>query len=142
MTIKEQHEEKLEIFAKIFSNTIEAIVITDLEGNILQVNDAFTTMTYYTAEEVLGQNIRLLRSYKHTESLYQTMWDTVLANRVWQGEVWNKKKDGSLYPALLIIHPIINRDNQISHLVAIQHDISILKQINSQERHEELCSET
>ena len=136
LTIKEQHEEKLEIFAKIFSNTIEAIVITDLEGNILQVNDAFTTMTYYTAEEVLGQNIRLLRSYKHTESLYQTMWDTVLANRVWQGEVWNKKKDGSLYPALLIIHPIINRDNQISHLVAIQHDISILKQ-NEQKLHQQ-----
>lgn len=137
LDIKEEHEEKLEIFAKIFSNTIEAIAITNLEGNILQINDAFTAMTHYKAHEILGQNIRLLRSYKHLDSLYTEMWETVLSKqKVWQGEVWNKKKDGTLYPALLIIHPIVNRENQITYVVLIQHDISILKQ-NEQKLHQQ-----
>lgn len=93
-------------------------------------------MTHYKAHEILGQNIRLLRSYKHPDSLYTEMWETVLSKqKAWQGEVWNKKKDGTLYPALLIIHPIVNRENQITYVVLIQHDISILKQ-NEQKLHQ------
>lgn len=137
LNIKEEHEEQLEIFAKIFSNTSEAIAITDLNGDILQINDAFTKITQYEPSEVLGKNMRLLRSYKHSEMVYQQMWATVLSNKVWKGEeIWNKKKDGSLYPALLVILPIISRENQLSYFVAIQHDISVLKQ-NEQKLHQQ-----
>ncbi|ACZ13205.1 EAL domain-containing protein [Sulfurospirillum deleyianum] len=136
LDIKKEQEEKLEIFAKIFSNTIEGIAITNLEGIVLQINDAFSAMTHYAPHEVLGQDIRLLRSYKHPDSLYKEIWDTVFSNTAWQGELWNKRKDGTLYPALLIIHPILNREGHISYIVFIQHDISVLKH-NEEKLHQQ-----
>lgn len=141
LEIKIQQEEKLEIFAKIFSNTIEAIVITDISGNILQVNNAFTKITQYSEEEVLGVNASKLRSRRHDNNYYANMWEVILSKQIWEGEIWNYKKDGTLYPALISIIPILNKEKEIVYFVAIQHDITTMKN-NEEKLHKQAYYDT
>ncbi|MFT7004818.1 MAG: diguanylate cyclase (GGDEF)-like protein/PAS domain S-box-containing protein [Sulfurimonas sp.] len=127
LEIKTKQEEKLEIFAKIFSNTIEGIVITDIVGNIVQINSAFTKITQYTQEEIIGSNISNLSSNRHDKQYFEDMWKTIKNKKIWEGEIWNKKKDGTAYPASISIIPILNLEKEISYFVAIQHDITNTK---------------
>ena len=126
--IKEQQEEKLKIFAKIYNNTSEALIITDVQGVILQVNPAFTRITQYLPEEVIGKTHKGLKSHRHGPEFYREMWHTILNKKTWEGEIWNKRKDGELYPALLSVIPILGKDGEITHFAGIQHDISIIKE--------------
>ena len=90
-----------------------AIIITDRSGKILWVNSAFTTLTGYTSEESVGQNPRVLKSGKHDAAFYRDLHDTIHAGRVWQGEVINRRKDGSLYWERASIAPIKDLDGTI-----------------------------
>lgn len=128
LNIKVEQEEKLEIFAKIFSNTLEAIVITDIDGKILQINKAFTNITQYTPEEIVGTDMSRFRSHRHDDLYFEQMWNQILNKQIWEGEIWNYKKDGTLYPALISIIPILNKEQEISYFVAIQHDITTIKE--------------
>jgi diguanylate cyclase (GGDEF)-like protein/PAS domain S-box-containing protein len=136
LEIKTNQEEKLEIFAKIFSNTLEAIVITDISGNIVQINNAFTKITQYAEEDIIGSNIANLKSHKHDNRYFQDMWNTILNKKIWEGEIWNTKKDGSVYPALISIIPILNKEKEILNFVSIQHDITNIKN-NEQKLHKQ-----
>jgi PAS domain S-box-containing protein len=89
---------KLDMFRKILENTSEAVIITDLEGNIIDMNDSMCAMTGYAREELLGRNSRLFKSGRHDESFYTRMWNTVAQTGHWEGEIWDRKKDGMLYP--------------------------------------------
>ncbi|MFQ5724311.1 MAG: ATP-binding protein, partial [Terriglobia bacterium] len=111
----------------------EAVVITDPEGKIEYVNPAFTWMTDYTREEALGQNPRLLKSGQHEPLFYQMLWETIRAGNVWQGELINRRKDGSLYTEEMSITPVRGADGQITHFIALKQDITERKR--AQEEH-------
>jgi len=100
------------------------ITITDREGSILWVNPAFTHMTGYAAEEVVGRKPSLLKSGTHEVGFYRNMWETILAGNTWKGETVNRKKDGSLYTEEQMIAPVRNEQGEITYFIAIKQDIS------------------
>ncbi|HRE91896.1 MAG TPA: PAS domain S-box protein, partial [Myxococcota bacterium] len=102
-----------------------AIVITDREGLILWANKAFTALTGYNLEEARGKNPgALVRSERTPREVYTSMWDTILAGRVWSGEIINRKKDGTLYPEALTISPVLGPSGQPTHFIAIKRDLT------------------
>lgn len=127
LTEKEQQQKQLKIYASVFSNTTEAIVITDIRGVIEHVNEAFTAMTGYLPDDVMGQTYHILQSLQHDAVFYQNIWQTILAKESWEGEIWTCKKDGTPYPALMIIIPILDPNGNIANFAGIQHDMSAMK---------------
>ncbi|NJM11380.1 MAG: EAL domain-containing protein [Synechococcaceae cyanobacterium SM1_2_3] len=102
-----------------------AIVITNQDGLIEWINPAFSTLTGYSLAEASGKNpSELLSSGRHDIAFYQSLWDTILAGRIWRGELINRRKDGSLYPEEQTITPVYDKQGQIQHFVAIKQDIS------------------
>ncbi len=99
-------------------------LITGVDGNIQYVNPAFTAMTGYTSDEVVGQNPRFLKSGCHPEAFYNELWRTLLSGKTWQGEVINRRKDGSLYPEEMRIAPVRGADGEPIGYVAIKHDVT------------------
>jgi len=123
--------------ATVFDNTDEGIVVTDAKIKIILVNKSFTTITGYNPEEVLGKNPRLQQSGRHNLEFYKTMWGTLINNGQWRGQLWNRKKNGEIYPAWENISAVKNAAGQITNYVAIFSDISVLKE--SEERLEHLA---
>ena len=99
-------------------------VVTDAKGDIEWVNPCFTTMTGYTAEEVVGRNPRVLKSGQHSASFYAEMWAAIRRGEVWSGEMFNQRKDGGLYHESMTIVPIREAGGTIGHFVAIKKDIT------------------
>ncbi len=119
-----------------------SVVITDLDGAIEYANPHFTRVTGYEFEEVRGQNPRVLKSGETAPDVYVHMWQTLVAGRVWRGELHNKKKNGEVYIELAVIAPVTGPDGQVSHYVAIKEDITERKRTedalaSSRERLEE-----
>jgi PAS domain S-box-containing protein len=109
----------------------DGIVITDIDGKIQYVNPAFTAMTGYTREEVSGQSTSILKSGKVAEAFYKDLWSTIRSNRVWQGELVNRRKDGTLYAEEMRITPVHDQAGEIVSYVAIKQDVT-----KRQEAHE------
>ncbi len=116
---------------RLLSLALEAagngVVITDAEGSIQWVNPALSKMTGYSLAEVKGKNPRIFKSGQQDAAFYRQMWATILEGNVWQGELVNRRRDGSLYPDLMTITPVRNERGEITHFVAIKQDISKLK---------------
>jgi PAS domain S-box-containing protein len=110
------------------------ILITDPSGNILWVNAAFTTLTGYTAQEVLGKNPRFLGSGRQDEETYRNLWQTISSGQVWSGELTNRRKDGSLYIEEMTITPVRSADGAIARYIAIKQDVSERKQAEAELR--------
>ncbi len=106
----------------------ESVVITDLEGSIEYVNEAFLNNSGYTREEVVGQNPRVLQSKKTPPETYVELWKSLQAGQVWKGELFNRRKDGSEYTELAIISPIRDSAGKITHYVAMKEDITAKKE--------------
>ncbi|MHB8972888.1 MAG: SpoIIE family protein phosphatase [Pirellulaceae bacterium] len=106
----------------------DSIMVTDQKGRILRVNRGFTTMTGYTAEEVIGQTPRILKSGRHTRAFYQQMWSAIRHAGYWRGELWNRRKDGHVYPQRLTITSVKNESGRTTHYVGDGHDITEEKQ--------------
>jgi len=102
----------------------EGIFITDEHGRILRINQAFTRITGYSAEEALGKNPRMLSSKQHDETFYRAMWQRIERDGGWRGEIYNKRKDGSIYPQSLSITAVKNTEGKATHYVAHFVDIS------------------
>ena len=117
-------EDKLLLTESVFTNTIEGIAITDIEGNIKKVNQAFCDITGYAEEEVIGENPRILKSDHHSENFYLSMWKEILKNGHWNGEIWNRRKDGSIFPEWLSISAIRDNTGKITDFISLFHDIS------------------
>ncbi|MFB9884986.1 PAS domain S-box protein [Balneatrix alpica] len=126
--ITEEHDirQRLLLTAKVFENTQEGIMITDAQNKILAVNRAFTTITGYSAEEIEGQYPGKLSSGVHGPLFYQRMWDELHSSGRWQGQIWNKRKDGRVFPEWLSICEVRNDQNDVQHYVAVFNDISLL----------------
>lgn len=123
-----ESQEKVNQAAEVFRSTIEGVTITDLEGTILDVNDAFCSITGYSRDEVLGNNPRILQSGRHDEAFYQEMWNSILVTGNWRGEIWNRRKDGLVYPELLTISTVKNDQDDPIGYVAVFNDITATKQ--------------
>lgn len=126
-TKRKMAEEELVFAAKVFEHSIEGIVVTDINGTILQVNPAFSAITGYSAEEALGQNPKILKSNKHPAAFYQAMWQQLGEEGQWAGEIWNRRKNGEIYPEWLTINAVRNAHGKITNYVSIFHDITELK---------------
>ncbi len=121
---RKQVEAQLSLAAKVFEQSGEAIMIADAQRNIVMVNQSFTAITGYSEADVLGQNPRMLASGKHDHAFYHAMWQDIATQGRWQGEVWNRRKDGSLYPELLSIIQVLDAQGGITHYIGISSDIT------------------
>lgn len=120
--------------AKVLENTSEGVIVTDDKGRILTVNPAFEIVTGYTIDDVLGENPRMFQSGIHNQDFYKNMWDELIRTGNWQGEIWNKKKDGELFPEWLSISSIEDADGRVINYVAVFSDISDRKHAEEQLR--------
>jgi PAS domain S-box-containing protein len=114
----------------ILRNVGDAVVVTDPGGMIEFVNPTWEHLNGYISQEALGKNANLVKSGEHDSDFYFQMWGTILAGWVWRGEVINRRKDGSTYEAALTITPVKDEGGQIINFVGVQHDISMLKELD------------
>ncbi len=119
-----QGQEQLKLAAEVFVSSSEAIVITDVNNEIMQVNRAFTQITGYSAEEVIGQNPRILKSGEQGTEFYKEMWATLLATGAWQGEIMDRRKSGEIYPKWLSIAVVKNEQGAVANYIALFTDIT------------------
>lgn len=124
ITEQRQTEKQLHLLNTAVEAADNGIVITDNNGSILWVNSAFSEMTGYSFQEAIGKKTRILKSGFQDASFYKEMWDTILAGKVWNGELTNRRKDGSLYIEGQTITPVLNINNEITHFIAIKRDIT------------------
>jgi diguanylate cyclase (GGDEF)-like protein/PAS domain S-box-containing protein len=113
---------------RIIDSSLEGIMVTDGAGIIESVNPAFTQLTGYTAAEVVGKNPSILSSGRHDKAFYQAMWQQISEVGSWKGEVWNRRKNGELFPELLTITAIYDDAGAVSHYASLFSDISKLKE--------------
>lgn len=132
VTEKKKAEDRLRLAATVFENTTEGVIITDSDSVIVEVNRAFTDITQYTREEALGKKVNMLKSGRHDEFFYQKIWASIEQCGMWRGEIWDRKKDGTVYPEWLNISAVKNEEQRVTHYVAVFSDISAIKR--SQER--------
>ena len=137
MAERKRIEEQLRVLTNALDAVANAIVITDHTGAIQSVNPAFTALTGYTAQEVVGQNPRLLKSGKQDEAFYRNLWQTISSGQVWSGELTNRRKDGNLFDEDMTITPLRNDDGVIARYIAIKQDITGRKRAESLVRQSE-----
>ena len=124
ITERKRAEEQLRVQISALTATANAIVITNRDGQIEWVNPAFTQLTRYSAEEVVGQNMGFLQSGQQSPAFYATLWATILAGNVWHGEMNNQRKDGELYTEEMTITPVRGADGLIAHFVSVSQDVT------------------
>jgi diguanylate cyclase (GGDEF)-like protein/PAS domain S-box-containing protein len=132
VTQHHQAQEKLRQAAQVFSSTIEGVIITDVDANIVGVNPAFERITGYSSEQVIGQNPRILQSGLQSKDFYQSLWQTLLGEGVWSGEIWNRRADGNHYPSQVTISAVKDDSDITTGYVCLFADITKSKQ--SEER--------
>lgn len=117
-------ENRLRLASQVFQHSGEAIMVTDSENRIVEVNPAFTRLTGYSLEEVMGRDPKLLSSGRTSLDEYRAMWADILRNGVWQGEIWDRRKDGKVYPKLLTISLVRSQEGVAENYIAMFTDIS------------------
>ena len=110
--------------ASLIGHVSDGVVITDCAGTILEVNPAFTRMTGYLPEEVIGQNPRVLKSGKQDQAFYKELWDTIRAGRTWHGELINRRKDGTNYIEAMTIAPVRGATGEVIGHIAVKREVT------------------
>jgi diguanylate cyclase (GGDEF)-like protein/PAS domain S-box-containing protein len=123
VTVRKVTEDKLKLAATVFRDSSEAMMITDAGNHIISVNQAFEELTGYAQEEVIGKTPSILKSGRHDRSFYEAMWQQIDSTHHWQGDIWNRKKNGELYAARLVINAT-RQDNVPSTYVGHCHRTS------------------
>jgi diguanylate cyclase (GGDEF)-like protein/PAS domain S-box-containing protein len=126
VTELKEAQAQLELAASVFDNTVDGVAVTDADGVFLSVNPAFTTITGYTAAEAIGQTPRLLKSQRHDKSFYVAMWQALASHGQWKGDLWNRRKNGEIYPERITISKIRGAAGEAARYVAVFSDITAL----------------
>lgn len=134
ITAEKRAEEALRIAATAFESQ-EGMIVTDADGIILRVNRAFTEITGYPVEDAVGNKMSLLKSGRHDPGFYAAMWDNIRRTGSWQGEVWNRRKNGEVYPEWLTITAVKNDKGGITHYVGTLTDITVRKAAEDEIKH-------
>jgi len=121
---RDQLAEKQLLAAKMFESSYSGVLITDPEGTILSVNAAFSRITGYAFEEALGQNPRILASARHDREFFRQMWHEISTNDQWVGEIWNRRKNGEIYPQWLLISAVRDATGKLTNFMGMLSDIS------------------
>ena len=132
ITERKRTEESLRQASTIFQHASEGLMIADADGLIRAVNPAFTEITGFSAEEVIGVTPRLLKSGRHDDAFYRAMWTSISETGQWRGEIWNRHRSGDIYPEWLNISAVRDDRGVVTHFVGVFSDITAIKQ--SQER--------
>ncbi|MDD5229492.1 MAG: diguanylate cyclase, partial [Methylococcales bacterium] len=127
ITLQREMEVKIRLAAEVFDNVGEAIVVTDKNNRVTLINNAFSKITGYSPKEVIGHNPNFLSSGKHDADFYKKMWIGINTIGMWKGEVWNQRKNGTLYPEILTITTIRNNAGEIINHIGIFSDITVQK---------------
>ncbi len=125
-------EEQMRISSQVYESSMEGIMVTDANANIVSVNPAFTSITGHNAEEVIGKNPRILKSGKHDADFYKEMWNRLQSEGRWSGEIWNKRKNGELYAQQVSISAVKDDKGKVCEYVAVTFDVTEKK------KHEEI----
>lgn len=127
ITQQRANDDSLRQAAAVFDATQEGVLVTDAEQRIVHINPAFSRITGYSSEEVLGQHPNLLKSGRHDAAFYRSLWHALENRGAWSGEVWNRRKSGEIYPQWQCIRVIHDKLGHVSHYVAVFSDITALK---------------
>lgn len=130
ITERKRLEARLQQAATVFDSSVEGIVITAPDGSIIAVNRAFSEITGYTEADVLGRNPRMMQSGRQDAAFYHQMWQAIGETGRWQGELWNKRKDGSLVPEWLTISAVKDAAGHVLHYVGVFADVTEIKRAN------------
>lgn len=123
LVIMMYYKDKVHFVKEIIEHTIEGIIVTDRKGKIISVNQAFSEITGYTKEEVLGKNPRLLQSSRQDDRFYINLWKSIEKDGSWQGEIWNKRKNGEEFLSLLTISPVTNEAGEVIQYAGMFNDL-------------------
>jgi len=121
-------ETQLRLTSNVFKHTSEAIVITDANSHIIDCNQAYTDVTGYTLAEIKGKNPNITSSGHHDKKFYLSMWKSINTSGSWTGEIWDRRKNGELYPQWLSVNSVKNENDEVSHYIGVFTDISHLKE--------------
>lgn len=124
----EQQAEALHLSARVFETSREGIIITDPETRILAVNPSFSEITGFSAEDVIGHRPTLLASNRHDKTFYRAMWKTIRTTGTWSGEIWNRKRDGTVFPEQLTISTVRSGKGEVLHYIGTFLDVSERKE--------------
>lgn len=124
ITQQKQDELSLRLAAEVFENSLDGIIITNGEGKILTVNRVFSEVTGYSREEVLGRDPSLLQSGKHDSEFYKDFWHSLATTGQWQGEIWNRRKNGEIYAEWMNLSSVKNEDGETLHYISVFSDIT------------------
>ena len=131
-TAQRQGEERLRQAVTVVENTREGIVVADARSRILSVNPAFTELLGYTEEEMLGETPRMFKSGRHDKAFYDAMWSSVMRTDHWRGEIWNRRKNGEVFPERMSLSAVRDSAGAVTHYVCMFTDISREKQREQQ----------
>jgi diguanylate cyclase (GGDEF)-like protein/PAS domain S-box-containing protein len=135
ITERKQAELKLQLAASVFTHAREGIMITTTDGTIVDVNDAFSAITSYRCDEVIGRNPRLLSSGRHERQFYSDLWQNLTEKGHWYGEVWNRRKNGEVYAVMQTISAVRDAEGNPLHYLALFSDITLIKEREQELEH-------
>jgi len=135
VTAHHEQEERLRLAATVFRSTQEGVAITDADGRVLAVNPAFERVTEYTEAEVLRRKLSLLASGRHDRDFFKEMWLDITERGHWQGEIWNRRKGGEIYPGWLTISAVRDEGGGIVNFVGVFTDITRIAHVETQMEH-------
>jgi PAS domain S-box-containing protein len=133
--VRHRTEQHNRLLTAALESARDGIAITDLDGTFLHVNQALESMTGYDREELLGNTPRLFKSGRHRPEFYAELWRTILGRASWQGELVNRRKDGTMFDASLTVSPIVDSRGALTHFVGIYRDVGERKQLERQLLH-------
>lgn len=132
ITERKQTQRELRLIAEVFRNTSEGIVITDPQGVIIDVNPAYCDITGYSRDEMIGAKPNKIKSDRHDRAFYTRMWESLIDEGYWVGEIWDRRKNGEVFPKWLSINAVHDEEGGLTHYVGTFSDISVLKGIEKE----------
>ncbi|CAK0761999.1 hypothetical protein WCLP8_3380005 [uncultured Gammaproteobacteria bacterium] len=136
ITARRLTEANMKLAVSVFNHTAEAIIVTDAESRIISVNPAFTEITGYNLEQVIGKNPNILKSERHTQAFYEELWAELLSKGMWRGQIWNRHSDGEAYLVWQTISAVTDHNGKIQRYVSVSSDMTELHRKDEQIRHQ------